>query len=462
MVIRTFWFVVFAASCAAVAWVGSVEAASARRPNFLFVLADNLGKDWIGCYGADGGHTPQIDQLAASGVRFERCYTTAYCSTTRVELLTGRYGFRTGWTTHHDAAIYGGGGLDPQREKTFAHLLRSAGYATCITGKWQVNDLYAEPDALARHGFDEHLVWTGAMVGQGTADERYQASLSAGRALESRYWDPVVFRNGERMELRGKFGPDVYLEYLEEFMTRHRDESFLAYYATPLVHVPTVTTPLSPNAAAPEREQFVGMLSYLDQQIGRLVETLDRLGLRENTVLVFVTDNGSPARLGGSIAGVPVRGGLGTLVESGIDVPLIVNCPGRIPSGQVSKALVDCSDFLPTLLELAQVGLPHDIALDGRSFARLLTGGETAPRSWIFTEYAHERVVRDQRYKLFSSGKLYDLVDDPSEKMDLASSVVPEMIAVRNRLQAVLDGLPPDAKLPFEPRSQSAFKLRGN
>src|SRR6187455_999509 len=106
-------------------------AEAARRPNILLVLGDNLGKDWIGCYGSDEQATPNIDRLAADGLRFEHCYTTALCSTTRVEMYTGRYGFRTGWHTHHDSGIYGGGGLDPQRETCFARILKDAGYATC-------------------------------------------------------------------------------------------------------------------------------------------------------------------------------------------------------------------------------------------------------------------------------------------------------------------------------------------
>src|SRR5262245_61692194 len=119
----------------------NVASAAERRPNFLIILADNIGKDWFGCYGADGGHTPNIDWLAATGVRFKHCYVTPLCSTTRVQFLTGRYGFSTGWHTHHDAGFYGGGGLVSTRERTWAGVLRDTGYATCITGKWQIDDL---------------------------------------------------------------------------------------------------------------------------------------------------------------------------------------------------------------------------------------------------------------------------------------------------------------------------------
>ena len=232
----------------------SPSPAADSRPNFLFILGDNLGRDWFGCYGADNSITPNIDRLAAAGTRFQHCYVTPLCSTTRVQLLTGRYGYSTGWHTHHDAATYGGGGLDPKRETTFARALRDAGYATAIAGKWQINDLYDQRDALKQHGFDEHLVWTGALVGEGLAEARWQASIAPGgkREYESRYHDPVIFRNGVRETLTGKFGPDVYADHLVDFMARHREKPFIAYYACPLTHVPTVTdaTESRPEGAA--------------------------------------------------------------------------------------------------------------------------------------------------------------------------------------------------------------------
>ena len=149
------------------ATIGQLAVASSkplsRPPNILLILVDNVGKDWFGCYGSQEKQTPNIDALAASGLRVNHCYVTPLCSTTRVVLLTGRYGFRTGWHTHHDAAIYGGGYFDWEREITFARVLKSAGYATAVTGKWQLNDLYDQTDAIKRHGFDEHLLWSGAL-----------------------------------------------------------------------------------------------------------------------------------------------------------------------------------------------------------------------------------------------------------------------------------------------------------
>jgi arylsulfatase A-like enzyme len=437
--------------------------AAERCPNFLFILGDNVGQDWFGCYGSDEKCTPNVDKLAATGVRFEHCYVTPLCSTTRAALLTGRYGFRTGWHTHHDAAIYGGGGFDWRRETTWARLLQAAGYKSAIAGKWQINDLSVDTDALAGSGFDEHLVWTGALLGEGNAHERWQKFLKAGKKheLESRYWDPVVYRNRRQMTLPGRFGPDTYADFLIDFIERHRDQPFVAYYATPLVHIPTVPTPLSPQADAPEREQFAGMVRYLDYQVGRLIAELERLGLRDNTIVIFTTDNGSPKRLGGMVRGQRAPGGLGGLTEGGLDVPLIVNCPARLPESRVIQTLVDCTDFLPTVLELAGVELPRDREIDGRSFALQLTSDARPPKSreWIFSQNAETRVVRDRRFKLYSTGAFYDLTADPLEKNDLAINSDATIVAARARLQMVLNQLPPDSHLPFAPRSSSAFQL---
>lgn len=439
----------------------SAGPAEVKRLNLLVILADNLGKDWFGCYGADGGHTPNIDRLAAGGVRFKHCYVTPLCSTTRVQLLTGRYGFSTGWHTHHDAGFYGGGGLVTTREHTWTGVLRDAGYATCITGKWQIDDLYEHRDALKRAGFGEHLVWSGALAGDGFAEKRWKASIAPGgkREIESRYWDPVIFKNSEHAVLKGQFGPDVYLDYLVDFMARNRTRPFVAYYACPYVHIPTVPTPLVPDKTATQREQFTGMVRSMDAQVGRLENELTRLGLRENTIIIFMTDNGTPRNLSGTVGGKPAVGGLGTMSENGLDVPLIVNCPARMPSGRVSDALTDCSDIFPTLLELAGVPAPKGLKIDGRSFAPEIAGKRDGwkPREWIFAQYAAERAVRDQRFKLYSDGRFFDVEADALEKTNLATSADPTVAAARARLQKVLSGLPKDADVGFEFRSSSAF-----
>ena len=447
---------------------GGAFADARRPPNILFILGDNLGTDWIGCYGSDDKATPYIDKLAAQGVRFTNCWMTAFCSTSRAAIWSGRYPSRTGWHVHHDAAIYGGGGFDAEHETTFARVLRDAGYATGIFGKWQINDLYSEPEALTKAGFRRQFVWTGALVGSGNASERFTATrgVAAGeRALESRYWNPVVFDDGARRELHGKFGPDEFVAQLIDFAARNNERPFLAYYAAPFTHIPVTTTPSSRDEHAPERERFLGMLRHFDGQVGLLVGELERLGLRNDTIIVFTTDNGSVRKFGGRVGGKDVRGMMGTLAEVGLDVPLIVSCPSRVAQGRTSDALVDCVDFYATFVELAGAKVPSDRSYDGQSFIAELDDDPAtcAPRSWQFTEYAGVRTAGDGRYKLFSDHRLYDLRRDPLEEVNLleTTDLAPEARAAQVTLQTAIDSIPKSVDLPFPPRSQSAFKLRG-
>lgn len=446
------------------------------RPNVVVILLDNVGREWFGCYGSEEACTPHIDRLAREGVRFENCYTTVVCGPSRVELLTGRYPHRTGWHLHHDAALYGGGGLDPAREVTFARVLRDAGYATAIAGKWQVNNLYDEPDVLARHGFQQQLVWPGS-IDRDRVDEAFLTAFreaierrdagwlaTANRHIESRYWDPVVLRDGRRERLAGQFGPDAFAEFARAFVATRRGEPFLLYWPMVLTHGQsflehTVPTPANRDAFPPdEHAQFAAMLRYADRQVGEFIAHLERLGLREDTLVFVASDNGTEPSLSARAHGRRVQGGLYQLTEAGGNVPLVVNCPARIVGGRTAP-LADFTDLLPTLCDLTGAPRPAGVTLDGQSFAAFLGSTGPPPRAWIFNEYGADRVVSDGRYKLTSRGTLFDLAADPDERQPLSAPDAAAS-AARARLRAVLDGMPPVRPLPFPHRSLSAFRLR--
>ena len=444
----------------------TAQTTSARPPNIVFVLLDNVGKDWFRCYGSQEDQTPVIDQLAYTGLKFRNFYITPVCSTSRTMLLTGRYPFRTGWHTHHDSAIYGGGHLDWNREVSFARVLRDAGYSTCIAGKWQVNDLFdpAQKDALEKHGFDEHCIFPEGKPGH--------------PAHKKRYWDAYLHQNGERIDTAGRFGPEVVADFAIDYMRRHRDEPFLLFYPAILTHIPVTTTPLARNETATPRAKFASKLRYADHVIGRLIEALDALHLRDNTLVVITTDNGTdsgtdqgrPQSLGGRIKGRIASEGIYSLRETGINVPFIVSGPKWIPQGRETDALINAADILPTLADLAGAKLPRDVTVDGQSFAPVVreAADDAQRRPWTFTQYSTTRVIRDQRYKLYSTGELYDLAEDPFETVDLTAGAAslegPALAAesenARDRLQAILDAQPPDAKWPFTFRSISARKIR--
>lgn len=410
-----------------------------RPPNILLILVDDLGREWFGSYGGEGDRTPNIDRLAASGIRFENAYATPLCTPSRHEMLTGRYPFRTGWTTHHDTPRWGGQNFDPQREVSLARVLKSAGYRTGVAGKWQVNDLRVGADILKQHGFDEHCVWVGA-----EADSPRSTS---------RYWDPLIQINNARPPLADRFGPDVLSDFIVDFMRRHKAEPFFAYYPMVLTHQPFTTTPRNKDAALRDKELFPGMVEYADHQVGRLMDSLDELGLRENTVVILTTDNGSPAGVSHRAWNREMRGGKAKLTEAGIHVPFIVSLPPSARGtsggggGRVTDALIDFSDVLPTLADMAGAKLPKGVTLDGRSFAALLSDGTARRRSvpqraWIFSQYGETRVVRDKRFKLYSTGAFYDLKADPFEETDMAKSANAEAAAARRELERVLRSLP--------------------
>jgi arylsulfatase A-like enzyme len=465
------------------AWLVAAGAASfaaepSPRPNIVLILLDNVGQEWFGCYGSEEQCTPNIDRLAQAGVRVENCYAPPVCGPSRIVLLTGRYPHSTGFRLHHDAALYSGGGLDPQREIVFPRLLRDAGYATAITGKWQINNLYDEPGALSAHGFQEHLVWPGSVdidKVHGAERERFwdavrresvEETVSFIQHVESRYWDPVFLRNGKREVLTGRFGPDVSHEFALDFLRRNRERPFFLYLPMVLTHgqtftVPAVPTPLNRNADRPHQELFADMLCYADRLVGEVVQELERLGLREKTIVFVASDNGTEKRFRARRNGRLVQGDLYNLSEAGGNIVLLANSPRLIP-GERTLPLADFSDVYPTVCELAGVPLSDRHRVDGRSFAPFLLGrpGAAPHREWILNEYHETRVVRDVRFKRYSDGRLYDVVSDPGEQTNLAGDSQSTTVAARERLSKALASLPPDVPPPFHLRSQSGFNIR--
>jgi arylsulfatase A-like enzyme len=460
-----------------IAWFAPAAQAQSetRPPNIVFILLDNLGQEWLGCYGSEEGVTPNIDRLAREGLRVEHCYTPPVCGPSRIVALTGRYLFRSGMVMHHDAALYSGGGLIPDREPTFARPLRDAGYRTMITGKWQINNLYDEPEVLSQHGFDESLVWPGSIDTDKVSEEQLaqfkqlvqQADTETTSKfisnIENRYWDPVFLRDTKREVHPDRFGPDVSQQYAFEFLRSDHDRPFLLYYPMVLTHGdtflhPVVPTPLNRDPDRPHQEMFADMVRYADQLIGEFIEELERTGLRDNTIVFIATDNGTEKQRVARARGRTIRGELYQLTEAGSDVALLVNAPGRVPGGRTIP-LADFSDLLPTFCDLTGAELPENQEIDGRSFADAILGqADKGPREWIFNQYGEDRVVRNHRYKLYNDGRLFDVEADFDEEHDLAKSQDPAHQQAKAELQGVLDSLPPDAPPPFPLRSQTAFQ----
>jgi arylsulfatase A-like enzyme len=377
-----------------------------------------------------------------------------------VTLLTGQYPWRTGWVNHWDVPRWGVGYFDWERYTTFARLLKKAGYTSAIAGKWQINDFRVEPLALEKHGFDDWAVWTG-----------YEAqNPPSGK----RYWDAYVQTRQGSKTYEGRFGPDVYCDFLVDFMKRNREMPMMLYFPMALTHGPTTTTPLEPNVSG-KKAQHVAMVRYTDHLVGKLVKALVDLDLRKKTIIIFTTDNGTSGGLRGTVKGARPSGGKASKYEGGVCEPFIANCPGLVPSGVETDALTDFTDLLPTFVELAGAKLPQGVPLDGTSFAPLLLGkADDSPREWIMA-LGHgaarldakgvrgkadftSRVIRDKRYKVWVDEQrqitqLYDLQNDPLEKKNLIDGTGPELKAALEKFQKVLDAMPKrDARPQYRKR----------
>ena len=401
-----------------------------RRPNIVLIMSDDLGYEAIGANGGTSYATPVLDSMAGAGIRFENAHVQPLCTPTRVQLMTGKYNFRN----------YIGFGLIAPDEVTFGHLFSSAGYKTCIAGKWQLHS-YNPPDEMpeARStgqkiedaGFDEFCVWHPHHT-----EEK-----------GSRYKSPIVYENGEFLEnMEGKYGEDVFADYIIDFMERNRDDPFFVYFPMALTHRPLEPTPDSPefDDFVPPSNETLGartwakledwddearyykdMVEYHDKVIGRVNAKLEQLGIAEDTLVIYVGDNGSPVEVCSIIhSHTEVCGGKGLTVDRGTHVPLICSWPDTIPPGAVTTDLIDASDFLPTILEAAEITPPDDYFIDGRLFLPQLKGETGNPRAWIFFHFEpmsgrvhrYARFIRDHRWKLYDDGRLFDLNADPEEE----------------------------------------------
>ncbi|MDB4474091.1 sulfatase-like hydrolase/transferase [Opitutaceae bacterium] len=410
------------------------SAFAADKPtNVLLIMADDIGFECFSSYGSKEYSTPRLDALAAEGIRFENCHSTPLCTPSRVNLMSGK----SNVFNYEDFGVY------PHGEPTFANHFKKSGYATAVAGKWQ---LLMEQGGTSPQeaGFDTYCLWNTPMTSR------------------ARYWDPSLESDGKILDLpEGAYGPDVCTDFLADFIEScaETDTPFVAYYPMILVHNPFPVAPNSRNMNQSSDDlNFIDMVNYMDELVGRLVDTLEANGLRDNTLIIFTGDNGTNADLVSVLDGKSIAGGKGYTYDHGTHVPLIANWPGHIPAGQVNDDLIGFSDFFPTIVEAA--GLPPKQISDGDgiSFWPQLSGEIGTPRKWIYgyyfpRPYADEfddkyrhwevRYARDKRYKLYDNGDFYDTQLDVLETTRLTPRPSHrDALAAREKLQAVLDAHP--------------------
>ena len=384
-----------------------------ERPNIILIMADDLGFETIGCYGGTSYNTPRIDQMAEEGMLFEQCYAQPLCTPSRVKIMTGKYNFRN----------YERWGYLNQNETTFAHILKSAGYATCIAGKWQLRgDEYAPFKA----GFDEYLLW--------------QLTFTS---YNERYKNPRVLENGKMKKyMNGEYGPQIFTDYITGFMERNKEDPFFVYYPMVLTHRPYVPSPDSDdydevvipgsgNAhdAVSHVKYFKDEVEYMDKIVGQIIDKVHELGIGRNTLILFTGDNGTGSGIISKMGNTEVPGMKGSTNEYGTHVPLVTYWNGFIKPGQRNKNLIDFSDFLPTFCDVAGIELPESFITDGISFQPQLMNVEGETRDLVFCHFDPGksdvekcRFVHNGKWKLYENGEIYNIQDDPFEKKVIAEA----------------------------------------
>ncbi len=413
----------------------TVKSAVSGRPNIVIILADDVGYDAIATNGNQSFQTPRIDQMGVDGMRFTQCHSAPTCSPSRFMFVTGKYSFRnyTSWGT-----------MDPN-EKTFANLLKDAGYATYVAGKWQFD---GGQTSIANFGYNGYCVWDA------------QEAVPPGNIYKS----PKYYENGAYSTKRttsGQYGDDIFTSRVLSFINTNKANNFFVYYPIGLCHAPFSPTPDDSEFATwvggskySNPVFFPSMVKYLDKKVGQIIDSLKAWELYNNTLFMFVGDNGTANDISYYYNGVLTKGGKLSTTESGTRAPLFVTWPNRITPGQVNNNLIDFTDLLPTVAEVAGCTIPSSYGkIDGKSFYNQLLGLSCTPRDWVFCHYLKfketsrtstvHRWMQNTNYKLYdSTGKFYNIVTDPGESNAIAdAALTTSETLLKTQFQSAMDTL---------------------
>jgi arylsulfatase A-like enzyme len=393
--------------------VGAPGDSASRRPNVIVIVADDLGYADLGCQGAKDIRTPNIDSLAANGIRFTDGYVSCpVCSPTRAGLNTGRYQQRFGheFNPGPPAEAQTNFGL-PLTEKTFASYMKDAGYATGMVGKWHLG---YKPEYLpTARGFDEFFGFPGG------AHSYVDAKADTFNAI-LRGTTPVDEK---------EYLTDAFTREAAAFIQRHAAQPFFLYLTYNAIHnpmqVPEKYTQPFASISDPKRRTMAGMLAAMDHGVGMVLKVLRQSRIEDNTLIFFISDNGGPTSANGS-RNDPFSGYKGQVLEGGIRVPFIVQWKKGLPAGKVYKRPVISLDILPTAVAAAGGTIPSDRKLDGVNLLPYLTGEtDVAPHEMLYWRFGTQSAVRRGDHKLVvlpdDKPKLFNLANDAAERRDISS-----------------------------------------
>ena len=372
--------------------LGAFTAQANDQPNIILIMADDMGYEALSSNGSESCKSPNLDKLAAKGVRFTNCFSNPICTPSRIKLMTGQYNVRNyvkfGW-------------LD-REQTTFAHQLKAAGYATAIAGKWQLG---RDKDTPQHFGFEQSCLWQHTRSGRSNED---------GKNIDRRFVNPQLEFNGvEKDFTNGEYGPQVCTDFICDFIDKNKKKPFLVYYPMILTHCPFDPTPDSTDwdpkrlgsttykgdRNDPQRH-FRDMVAYADKAVGQIVSQLEKSGVRDNTLIIFTGDNGTDTPIVTPWNGKKVVGGKGTMSDTGTRVPLIVNWPAGIrKAGRVVDDLVEFTDVFPTICEVTTAKLPKNHPGDGASIVPVLRNQAGArKKDWVYIWYRKQVMVRNKQY----------------------------------------------------------------
>lgn len=405
-------------------------------PNVILIMADDIGYECLSINGSTTYKTPVLDSLARTGVNFTRTIAQPLCTPSRVKMMTGKSNFR-----NYEHFAY----LNPN-QKTFGNLFKENGYKTAIVGKWQLNGVkqqiegYEDNTRPNHFGFDEYSLW----------------QLTKTKEAGERFSNPLIEQNGKFLEKDSdSYGPDIVSNYAIGFIKRNKDNPFFIYYPMLLVHSPFVPTPDSEEWDSMETRAkyddkfFVDMVEYMDKIIGNIVNELKTQGIANNTLLIFVGDNGTNVNIVSNTKEGSVKGAKGNTITHGNHVPMVVSWPAAIEKSKSYNGLINFSDFYATFASILNVENDNS---DGRSFEDILKENSPSDRETA-TIYYDPMVKRPSifrgvfsqtdQYKLYKSGEFYDMQNDVLEKYPLNDTALNEkQLAIKSMLQKNLDEYP--------------------
>ena len=402
---------------------------AADKPNILIIFADDLGYADIGVHGGKAVPTPNIDALAASGVRCTSGYVTCpYCSPSRAGMLTGRAQTRFGHEFNPHVGNEAELGL-PLDQRTIANELHDVGYATALIGKWHQG--FDKPHHPNSRGFDEFF---GFLVG----GHNYAQHPDADPEFGSGHSHNMIYRGDKLQKLDG-FLTDIFTDEAIGFMDRNKQKPWMLYLAYNAVHTPLEISPkvaarLPAEVTEPNRRGYLALLLGLDDAIGRITAHLKTIGADKNTLILFVSDNGGsghkPYLAYNTGVNTPLRGDKGQTLEGGIRVPFFASWPGKLPAGTTYDHPVSTLDFLPTACALA--GAKHADSIEGVNLLPYLKGeNKSAPHATLAWRFGPQKALRQGDWKLVdardfdaksqSGWRLYDLSKDIGEAHDVSA-----------------------------------------